>query len=52
MVSGPNKDEHAKNWKAFFAAPTWKKLIGDSQYKDNVSKVVSTFLKRTPYSQI
>jgi hypothetical protein len=52
MVSGADKEEHKKHWKAFFDAPTWKKLIGDPQYKDNVSKVVSVFLKRAPYSQV
>ncbi|MDB6064517.1 MAG: family containing protein [Pedosphaera sp.] len=52
MVSGPDKEVHKTNWKAFFDAPVWKHLIGDAQYKDNVSKVTSLFLKRTPYSQI
>jgi hypothetical protein len=52
MVSGENQDEHKKHWKGFFDAPSWKTLIGDPQYKDNVSKVISIFLKRTPASQI
>ena len=52
MVSGENRTEHKKHWEAFSAAPTWKKLIGDPQYKDNVSKIISLFLKRTSYSQI
>ncbi len=52
MVSSENSDEHKKHWKAFFDAPVWKKLSGDPQYKDNVSKVISIFLKRTPASQI
>lgn len=52
MVSGENKEEHDKHWKGFFAAPTWKTLLADPQYKDNVSKVISIFLKRTPASQI
>ena len=52
LVSGENQDEHKKHWKDFFDAPVWKKLIGDQQYKDNVSKVISVFLKRTPASQI
>ncbi|HTI69437.1 MAG TPA: NIPSNAP family protein [Candidatus Limnocylindria bacterium] len=52
MVSGENQDEHKKHWKGFFDAPVWKKLSGDPQYKDNVSKVISVFLKRTPASQI
>lgn len=52
MVSGENRDEHKQHWKEFSAAPVWKRLIGDPQYKDNVSKVISIFLKRTPASQI
>ncbi|MFO1461780.1 MAG: NIPSNAP family protein [Verrucomicrobiota bacterium] len=52
MVSGENQDEHKKHWKDFFDAPVWKTLIGDPQYKDNVSKVISIFLKRTSASQI
>ncbi len=52
MVSGENQDTHKQHWKAFFDAPVWKKLSGDPQYKDNVSKVISIFLKRAPASQI
>jgi hypothetical protein len=52
MVSSANMEEHKKHWKAFFDAPVWKKLSGDPQYKDNVSRVISVFLKRTPASQI
>jgi hypothetical protein len=52
MVSGANMDEHKEHWKAFMNAPVWKKLISDPQYKDNVSRVINVFLKRTPASQI
>jgi len=52
MVSGENRDEHKKHWKSFSAAPAWKKLTGDPEYKDNVSKIISIFLKRTSASQI
>jgi hypothetical protein len=52
MVSGQNRDEHKKHWQEFFNAPVWKTLIGDPQYKDNVSRVISVFLKRAPGSQI
>jgi hypothetical protein len=52
MVSGENLDEHKKHWEEFFGAPVWKKLIGDPQYKDNVSRVISIFLKRKTGSQI
>lgn len=52
MVSGENRAEHQKHWKGFTDAPAWKKLSSDPQYKDNVSKIISIFLKRTPASQI
>jgi hypothetical protein len=52
MVSGENRDEHKKHWKGFSDAPAWKKLSSDPQYKDNVSRIISIFLKRTPASQI
>jgi hypothetical protein len=52
MVSGADAEAHKVHWKAFFDAPVWKELIGDPQYKGNVSKVVSVFLKRTAASQI
>ncbi len=52
MVSGEDRDAHKKHWAAFFQAPVWKGLIGDPQYKNNVSKVTNVFLKRTDYSQI
>ena len=52
MVSGENRDEHKKHWKGFSDAPAWKKLSSDPQYKDNVSKIISIFLKRTAASQI
>ena len=52
MVSGENMDEHKQQWQKFFDAPVWKKLSGDPQYKDNVSRVISVFLKRTAASQI
>jgi hypothetical protein len=52
MVSGENMDEHKKHWEQFKNAPVWKKLSSDLQYKDNVSRVINIFLKRTPASQI
>jgi hypothetical protein len=52
MVSGESMEEHKKHWQGFFNAPTWKKLIADPQYKDNVSRVINVFLKRTGASQI
>jgi hypothetical protein len=52
MVSGQNMEEHKKHWKVFMDAPVWKKLSGDPQYKDTVSRVINIFLKRTAASQI
>jgi hypothetical protein len=52
MVSGENKEEHKKHWGGFGPNPVWQKLSKDPQYKDNVSSIISTFLKRTPASQI
>jgi uncharacterized protein YxeA len=52
MVSGENMDEHKKHWGGFGSNAIWKKLSGDPQYKDNVSGIKNTFLKRTPASQI
>jgi len=52
MVSGENQEEHKKHWKGFGDSPVWKQLSSDPQYRDNVSKVISVFLKRTPASQI
>ena len=52
MLSGESLEAHNQNWEKFDNAPVWKKLIGDPQYKDNVSGVISIMLKRTPASQI
>jgi hypothetical protein len=52
MVSGENKEEHKKHWGGFGPNPVWQKLSKDPQYKDNVSSIISIFLKRTPASQI
>lgn len=52
MVSAESREAHKVHWKGFFDAPSWKKLLSDTQYKDNVSKVISVFLKRTSASQI
>jgi hypothetical protein len=53
MLSGENREEHAKHWKAFTDSPVWKKLNSDPQFpQDNVSRIISIFLKRTSASQI
>jgi hypothetical protein len=52
MVSGENMEEHKKHWQQFNDAPVWKKLNSDPQYKGNVSRSISIFLKRVAGSQI
>jgi hypothetical protein len=55
MLSGENRDEHAKHWKTFTDSPVWKKLTADPRFpSNNVSRngIISIFLKRTPASQI
>jgi hypothetical protein len=52
MTCGENLDEHKKHWQGFSSAKVWKDLQADPQYKDNVSTIIKTMLKRTPASQI
>ena len=52
MTCGESLDAHKHHWQGFSTSPVWKKLTGDPQYKDNVSRVISIMLKRTIASQI
>jgi hypothetical protein len=52
MTCGTSPEEHKKHWSAFGAAPVWKQLQADPQYKDNVSGIIRVLLKRTPASEI
>jgi hypothetical protein len=53
MLSGENREEYNKHWKAFTDSPVWKKLNADPQFPPaNVSRIISLFLKRTGASQI
>jgi len=52
MTCGENPDEHKKHWQAFSAAPIWKQLQADPQYKDNMIGMIKVMLKRTPASQL
>jgi hypothetical protein len=52
LTCGENLDAHKQHWQKFSASPVWKKLTGDPQYKDNVSRVISILLKRTSASEI
>ena len=52
MLSAENQDEHNKHWDVFGKSPVWKKMSGDPQYADTVSKITKHFLTPTTYSQI
>jgi len=52
MTCGTSLDEHKKHWSAFGAAPVWKQLQADPQYKDNMIGMIRVLLKRTSASQI
>lgn len=52
MLSGENRDAHKEHWAGFGKSPVWKKLSGDPQYADTVSKITNRFLVPTQYSQI
>jgi hypothetical protein len=52
MLSGENRDLHKDHWGGFGKHADWKKLNGDPQYADTVSKISNWFLTPTSYSQI
>ena len=52
MVVHENPQDVKNHWKAFFEDSEWKPLSGSPAYKDNVSKVVATFLRPGTGSQI
>lgn len=52
MVTCISMEERDKGWTAFVADPEWKKLTGDIQYANTISKISNTFLVPTPYSQV
>jgi len=52
LTCGVNMDEHKKHWSAFGAAPVWKQLQADPQYKDNMIGMIKVMLKRTSASQL
>jgi hypothetical protein len=52
MTCGENMDAHKQHWQAFSAAPVWKQLQADPQYKDNMIGMIKVMLKRTSASQI
>jgi hypothetical protein len=52
MTCGEDPDAHKKHWQAFSAAPVWKQLQADPQYKDNMIGMIRVLLKRMPASQL
>lgn len=52
MTCGENMDAHKKHWAEFSAAPVWKQLQADPQYKDNMIGMIKVMLKRTSASQL
>jgi hypothetical protein len=52
MVFHESDAASKKNWAAFRDDPDWKKLSAEPEYKDNVSKVISRFVKPSAGSQL
>jgi hypothetical protein len=52
MVAHADMDAAKKSWDSFRADEDWKKLNAVRSYKDNVSKVISLFIRPTDASQI
>lgn len=50
MTSFENMADREAHWKSFSAAPAWKKLSSMPEYQNNVSKITTTFLHATTYS--
>lgn len=52
LLTCGSMEERDKGWSAFVADPAWKALLSDPQYANTISKISSTFLVPTSYSQI
>jgi hypothetical protein len=52
MVCHASREAADKNWEVFKANADWHKLSGEPQYKDNVSKVISRYLRPSAGSQL
>ena len=52
MVAHDSAENVKQHWSNFGKDPDWKKLSADPSYKDNVSKILNTFLRPLPSSQI
>jgi hypothetical protein len=52
MVAHDSAENVKSHWSNFGKDPDWKKLSGNPSYKDNVSKIINTFIRPIPGSQI
>ncbi|MEX0938600.1 MAG: NIPSNAP family protein [Pirellulales bacterium] len=52
MVVHESADDVRRNWQAFGQVPEWRELLSEPSYRDNVSKVVTRFIRPTAASQI
>ena len=52
MVTFPDLAARERAWAAFGNDPEWKTLLGDPQYRDNISAIADIILRPTSYSQI
>ena len=52
MVTHDSAENVKAHWGNFGKDPDWKKLSGNTSYKDNVSKIINTFLRPIAGSQI
>lgn len=52
MTSFNNMEDRNAHWKAFGSDPDWKVLSAQSEYKNNVSKIETTYLNSTDYSDL
>ncbi len=52
LTCGEDLVAHKKHWAGFSAAPVWKQLQADPQYKDNMTTAIKVMLKRTAASQL
>jgi len=54
MLCFDNMEAHDTHWKSFVADPEWKKVSAIPEYSNAnlISKITSTFLTPTAYSQV
>ena len=52
LLTCESMEARDKGWVAFIADPAWKKLVGDPQYANTISKISNSFLVPAAYSQV